>query len=299
MEFTKEITISSRKSRYFKTIGLNGVLDLSDSSENSQVAALGAALADELTKIFQQKEVLVDIYPVEEYEAIAKNVAASKSDKRFLTEFLERIEKSNVKEKLSTTKNLYAHVVETLLYNEYMFNEDEASFVTEADFIVKLWSRLLELTFRGTGVILHWGDTIPENCKTSFRMKFDLRIISHTLSCQAIKADLASGEFARSVDESKLYRDKLKGVLTSKLNINQRYKETMNLGLSFNSIQFNAPFIVVMGHEAVLYNLSKSSDDPYMLYETTALSFPSSVEDIKNNGIADLIRGLKKIKVRS
>ncbi|PHZ14089.1 uncharacterized protein RHIMIDRAFT_278174 [Rhizopus microsporus ATCC 52813] len=129
-------------------------------------------------------------------------------------------------------------------------------------------------------------------------MKFDLRIISHTLSCQGIKADVAAGEFARSVDESKLYRDKLKGVLISKLNMNQRYKEIMGLGFDCNATQLNAPFIVVMGHEAVLYNLTKTSADPYILYEATTLSFPSSVEDIKNNGIADLIRALRKIKVR-
>lgn len=79
----------------------------------------------------------------------------------------------------------------------------------------------METLFRGSGAVLHWGDTVPDNIRAVNRtIKMDLRIIN-SLDDEKIMPDFATGEIAKSILKSKFYKDKLKAVLLSKMDLNQ------------------------------------------------------------------------------
>lgn len=71
-----------------------------------------------------------------------------------------------------------SHVyLELLVCDEHIFEENLCKLLSDGDYLTaKVWGPLLETLFRGTGIILHWKDTVSENVKATARsIKLDLR----------------------------------------------------------------------------------------------------------------------------
>ncbi|KAI8095798.1 hypothetical protein BDF21DRAFT_328333, partial [Thamnidium elegans] len=79
--------------------------------------------------------------------------------------------------------------------------------------------------------------------------------------------DTAIGEFSKSVEESKFYKNKLKSLLACKLNLNSSLKDAEKLNLNLNTVKISSPFVIVMGLDAAVYNVTLSSGGLYVLHK--------------------------------
>jgi hypothetical protein len=78
-----------------------------------------------------------------------------------------------------------------------------------------------------------------------------LRIIAGSLTNQNLLPDTSVGKLAPGVLRNKHYKDKLKTVLSCKMNLNDRITDSANLNINRGS--FKLPLIIVMGVKAVVY----------------------------------------------
>ncbi|KAI9315530.1 hypothetical protein BX666DRAFT_314753 [Dichotomocladium elegans] len=93
--------------------------------------------------------------------------------------------------------------------------------LSEADFIVKIWGRPLELLFRGSPLLTHWGDTVSRNTD-KLQHKMDLRIMSNEFIHDY---DIGNAEFARCTSGKKYFVDKAKLVSNGKSQLNEMVKK--------------------------------------------------------------------------
>lgn len=119
-------------------------------------------------------------------------------------------------------------------------------------------------------------------------MKIDLPIL-YTLTTKK-QPDLGVGEFAKSAVSHKLYDDKLKQVLISKFHLNALLMSGLPQQTTFT------PLNQIMGFSCHLYIL-RYVEGYYLLHAVSSVSFPVTHEDIKDNGIKELISCLETAKV--
>ncbi|KAI8881077.1 hypothetical protein K501DRAFT_189768, partial [Backusella circina FSU 941] len=148
---------------------------------------------------------------------------------------------------------------------------------SEQDFVVKFWSYIFEEAFSNSGLCLHWGDTIPKRAKKyeKIEMKIDLRIL---FCANTKRSDLSVGEFAQKSIPSKLYNDKLKQVTITKYNLN----DLLLSGIPPSAV--SVPIVQIMGFGCHLFVLKKV-EDFYVLETIDAISFPTTYDSIRKNGI--------------
>ncbi|KAG2219648.1 hypothetical protein INT45_012349 [Circinella minor] len=143
--------------------------------------------------------------------------------------------------------------------------------------------------FSNSGLSLHWGDTHPKRAKNEkMKMKIDLRVLS-TMNTK--QPDLSVGEFAKKAIPSKLYNDKLKEVLISKFHLNH----LLLSGLPQTTTVI--PLIQIMGFSCQIYVL-KYLKGFYVLQNIHNISFPTTHQALKENGIMNLISSIETVKVR-
>ncbi|KAG2227677.1 hypothetical protein INT45_004719 [Circinella minor] len=235
---------------------MNGTLDLSDNSKNSQLSKFSVEVQKEIKYLFPPPTVTTP--PIDQkYAEIQQKIQHTSNDNgRYYKRYLEKLDMFKTgaiifgyfhfrgqvlknpnkegllpknlvhpfktKEKYGTTKKLYVIILELMLYDDYIFDQKTSKLLSEADYVVKVWGGpLFETLFRGSGTILHWGDTVAENIKaTGHNIKIDLRIIS-CLDNEKMAPNFATGEVAKDIWISKFYKDKLKTVLSRKMDLNQ------------------------------------------------------------------------------
>jgi hypothetical protein len=292
----RNLVVTDRKSRYFNALGMNGVIDLSDNSSGSQLSNFNQDTQAKVKQQFPTRTISQTNNIIDQLEELQKAVHDSRDDKSYLKKYIGCIKQAKTTEKYNITKRLYTFVLELLLYDSYIFDEDEYKLLSEGDYQVKIWGPLMETIFRGSGIILHWGDTIPSNCKRAGKkIKMDLRVIANTLTKQDVQADTGAGELAKEIEKSKFYKDKLKAVLSSKLNINQRLDKSPAASIDPKTTLI--PFIIIMGFEAVVYTLYLACNGLYVVDEVATISVPTSVSVVKDHGIGVMVSGLEVIKV--
>lgn len=192
------------------------------------------------------------------------------------------------KEKYSTSKKLCMIMLELMLYDSYIFDPKDSKFLSEGDYVVKVWGPLLETLFRGSGSVLHWGDTIPDNIKALGKtIKMDLRIIK-SLGDEKVMPDFATGEVAKSILKSKFYKDKLKTVLTSKMDLNKFVESPLKFYADTPSIYI--PFFIIAELEATVCVLHMGSNGLYILNEVTTISLPTTSLEVKNGALGGFSR---------
>ncbi|ORZ12435.1 hypothetical protein BCR42DRAFT_297839, partial [Absidia repens] len=105
-----------------------------------------------------------------------------------------------------------------------VFLPDVVTQLSEASLIIKVWGPIFEAAMYGSGLILHWGDTISIEPQKSNR-RLDLRILCMNVDSSY---DVGNSEFARSVNKSKYFYDKRKLILNGKVQLNNILSVTGN-----------------------------------------------------------------------
>ncbi|KAI9252217.1 hypothetical protein EDC94DRAFT_621199 [Helicostylum pulchrum] len=218
----------------------------------------------------------------------------------YFKRYLEKLEAFKSTEKYKISKKLYTIILDLMLYDSYIFDPTDSNNLSEGDYVVKVWGLLLETLFRGSGVILHWGDTVPENIKAENKIiKMDLRIIN-SLGDKKSKSNIATAEITKNITPSKFYRDKLKTVLSSKADINEIISSLSKVNDSTVSIY--VPFIIIAELEATVCALHLGGNGLYVINEVTTISLPTTLLEVKNGGILTAVNNLyilKKLVVES
>lgn len=125
-------------------------------------------------------------------------------------------------------------------------------------------------------------------------IKMDLRIIM-SLDNQKIMPDFATGEIAKDISKSKFYTDKLKTVLSSKMDLNQLIE---SFPKSYEStLPVYIPFFIIAELEATVCVLYPGSNGLYIINEVTTISLPTTLLEVKDGAILRAISSLNVIKV--
>lgn len=157
-----------------------------------------------------------------------------------------------------------------MLYHRYIFNPQESKFLSEEDYVVKVWGPEPRNKVSNNVSVLHWGDTVPDNIKAEGKtIKMDLRIINSLGDEEAIP-DSATGEIAKSIFKSRFYQDKLKTVLASKMDLNQFVGSPLKFYADTPSIYI--PFFIIAELQATACVLYLGSNGLYILDEVTTIS---------------------------
>ncbi|KAI9476524.1 MAG: hypothetical protein EXX96DRAFT_596545 [Benjaminiella poitrasii] len=263
----RNLTVTDRKFRYFHALGMNGVIDLFGTSTGSQLSNFNQDFQAKLKQQFPIPTFSQTNSIGSQLEEIQNRLKGLRDDKSYLKKYVEKINQAKTVEKFNTTKRLYIFVLELLLYDNYIFNEDEAENLSENDYQVKVWGPLMETVSRGA----------PDK-----KMKMDSRVIANILTKQDIQDDTGTGEVSKKVEKSKFYKDKLESILFSKLNLNQRLDKSSFPVINAKTIF--VPFAIIMSLEAVIYTLSMASN--------------GFVLDVKNHEIEAMVSGFEVIKVK-
>lgn len=288
-------TVVDRKSRYFNCLGMNGVLDLSDTSKGSQMSKLSADIQGKIRQLFPPPHITTPCIE-QRFEEIQNELRHTESKNgRYFKRYLEKLEAFKSTEKYKISKKLYTIILDLMLYDSYIFDPTDSNNLSEGDYVVKVWGPLLETLFRGSGVILHWGDTVPENIKAENKIiKMDLRIIN-SLGDEKSKSDIATAEIAKNITPSKFYKDKLKTMLSSKADINEIISSLSKVNDSTVSIY--VPFIIIAELEATVCALHLGGNGLYVINEVTTISLPTTLLEVKNGGILTAVNNLYILKV--
>ncbi|RCH78846.1 hypothetical protein CU097_000103, partial [Rhizopus azygosporus] len=124
---------------------------------------------------------------------------------------------------------------------------------TEADYVVKLFGPILENVFR-------------EN------------------------EELSIVEFAKQPQPCKYYTDKKRAVMSSWLHLKHRIKGSQ-LNLQ-DAKRLAIPFVLCEGLEADIYKIRLVDDTWTVVEKAKDMHIPSSILEIKNGGIRDLLEAL-------
>lgn len=220
----------------------------------------------------------------------------SNENGRYYKRYLEKLNMFKTNEKYGITKKLHAMILELLPYDSYIFDEKESKLLSEGDYVVKVWGPLLETLVRGSGTVLHWGNTVAENIKATGRnIKMDLRILS-SLNTEKTVPNLATGEIAKNIWMSKLYKDKLKRVLSSKIMNLTQFVESFPKSYE-RTLPVYIPFIIVAALEAAVYALYLGSNGLYTINEVATISLPRTLFEVKDGRISKVVSSLNIVKV--
>jgi hypothetical protein len=117
--------------------------------------------------------------------------------------------------------------------------------------------------------------------------KLDLRVIS---SSAATIPDVSVGEFAKQCTASKMYLDKLKLALISKLHLNYYVQKLKNK-------EVFVPFLLIMGFDCQVLLLRLAESRLYLVEHVSTFSFPITKTHINQGGIEEMINVLSYLRV--
>ncbi|CAO3694807.1 unnamed protein product [Rhizopus stolonifer] len=175
-----------------------------------------------------------------------------------------------------------------------LFDIKELKDMSECDYIVKFWSRLVELVFTKTGMSPHWGDTVSEVCKkNNRRLKMDLRILCKVINDSDTMDDLSAAEFSKHASNAKLYEDRTKLVIHAKMILNQIIASS---GAYMSSItDLRVCMLQVMGLQAEILSLRLIANGLYVLESHGYLYIPTTLNSYAEN-MNNLVHKLSMFK---
>ena len=274
----------TQKEKYFYTIGMNGIFDVSDSTSGSQMNEL-AVTNDKLDKIKKTMHMPSTII-CDEYELLLENVNVDRREKesKQRKEWYQKIKQSHVKEdKKYKYYDSYIHILKLHRFYHHLFEQPNNH--SEMDFVIKFWSPLVENAFRCSGINPHWGDTVPNVVTASgLRLKMDLRL---TDIADVNIPDYGCGEVAAELFQHKYYKDKLKTVLAAKSHLNQLLESSDIAAPNIPAIDY--PFILISGYEIALYSMHMPYPGLYILEAVKQSWFPTINDEIRSHGIRDVL----------
>ncbi|CEI90994.1 hypothetical protein RMCBS344292_05299 [Rhizopus microsporus] len=195
---------------------------------------------------------------------------------------IEEIEKERTVD--NVVKRVYLQVLETLLFDDYLY--DKADRHTEADYVVKLFGPILEnlSSFMGESKSSVYAEA-------GYPSRLDLRVISR---CYKKDEELSIIEFAKQSQPCKYYIDKKRAVMSSWLHLKHRIKGSQ-LNLQ-DAKRLAIPFVLCEGFEADIYKIRLVDDTWTVVEKAKDMHIPSSILEIKNGEIRDLLEALNEFK---
>ncbi|KAI9274076.1 hypothetical protein EDC94DRAFT_690047 [Helicostylum pulchrum] len=130
------IQVTDRQSKYCNALGRNNILDESGASQIARYSAISNDIALQ-------------------FESLQDNMNHLVSDTKYLKKFLEKVRQEKIHDNCSIIQDTYTHIINLKLYHQYLFQEIEEPFLSEADYQVKASGSLFETIFRGSDIILH------------------------------------------------------------------------------------------------------------------------------------------------
>lgn len=132
----------------------------------------------------------------------------------------------------------------------------------------------------------------------------DLTFTLHSLDQVVIKdintkeLDIATGELARkpATTSSKIYRDFLKSILTTKVHLNAALKR-MPYITQVNIKNVVIPMIQVTGLCCIVYVMNVINKKVYSLQRLCTFYYPSTEREVKNGAIKTLLDGFASVEV--
>ncbi|KAL9536663.1 hypothetical protein MBANPS3_012471 [Mucor bainieri] len=283
--YARSYLSTSNKSSYFKVLGMNNIIDLSDMSDASHLNLFSSKAQADIQKLFSADEWNEGQHDgCEVPEAIIKKFFNEQNVDKFLSKVSKEIEEAMNVDKIN--KRIYVTILESLLYDKYLY--DEEGLFSETDLIVKIYGPILENVFKGSGLRLTWGDTISPFSDSGSRM--DLRVFHGN----RLSPDIMVNEFAKASKESKYYYDKTKSVLVSLAHLKKHVKQgNMDLEAAKELV---IPFIITQGLEGDVYYLRVIDKEWCAIQKLTDMDLPTNITDIKEHKIAEYIEKLFMIK---
>ncbi|KAF1803740.1 hypothetical protein V8B55DRAFT_1096820 [Mucor lusitanicus] len=120
----------------------------------------------------------------------------------------------------------------------------------------------------------------------------DLRMMSCVTGEMEEGIDTGNAEFAKEQLENKYYKDLLKCVLASKIQLNHILRDRCANEIS--SVEM--PLAIFSGITMDVYALSLKSSGLYVLQDVAQTKFPMTFMDLKHNGIENMIKALATYK---
>jgi hypothetical protein len=199
------------------------------------------------------------------------------------------IKYTKTKEKRDIAQESYQHLYGLHLYQKFLFAASPLEESSEQDYIIKAWGPLVEIAFRGSGLIAHWGDTISaDNQNANMPLKMDLRVINNSNSDVSTSYDTCTAEFARNAEQWKYFKDKAKTVRSAKRQLNSLVNDypELNNGSITNIL---IPFLIVSRLEAEVFVLRLFADGHM------SLSVPTE-DKLKEGAAAHLVLSLQQLR---
>ncbi|KAG1329425.1 hypothetical protein G6F62_007682 [Rhizopus arrhizus] len=287
--YVRSYVSKDSKSSYFKTLGMNNIIDISDDTEGSHLAELDGESQRRLVDLLSSSptEQGIDQYNCHHLESIIKKFNKVEDNDIFLDKVIKEIDEAPTADKV--VKRVYSQILESMRYDNYLYETENGS--SEADFIIKIYGPIMENVFRGSGCRLIWGDTKSPSClKRSNESKLDLRVIS----LYTKTADLALSEFAKKAAPWKYYYDKKKAVIVSLIHLKEHIKNG-NLNLE-EAKSFKVPFVLFEGLESDIYTIRLVSEDWTVVEKLKDIDVPSCVQEVKDGKIKNYLQNLKGFK---
>ncbi|KAI7904106.1 uncharacterized protein BX663DRAFT_506436 [Cokeromyces recurvatus] len=168
-DLARKTIVHDSQSHYFMTCGMNGIVDISDKSEDSQLSTIKDS-TDEINKLLPKYHMPIST-PSEHdvFETIIRGQVIRQNDSsKYFKKCLDKMKIVKTKDKLEIIKDLYQFVFKLHRFHKYFFNPNYKQ-LSEEDYMIKIWSPLIETVFRSLDdnppIIPHWGDTTSEQVK--------------------------------------------------------------------------------------------------------------------------------------
>ncbi|CAO3699365.1 unnamed protein product [Rhizopus stolonifer] len=284
----EEIQPDSNESRYFCFLSKNGIIDLTDSTCNSQLTQLGGPhIRNFLNQNYAYK--LPDLKNLtnvgKKFNEIVKKIRPANLTSSYNT--IDTQITSSPQERV--IKDIYRHILQQHAFKGHMLTDNYFLNCSELSTITKYWSPILESYFgEKKNLFVQWGDTLSVDCKSlNLNYKLDLRMVVGT---ERGPVEAATGEFAsdKATTEGKLYRDKLKSVLASKCHLNALLEKLSFLPVSQVS-NIRLPILQVMGQSISLYVISSIDKQVYAVQNVIDAEYPRNVKMVRDGGIAKIL----------
>ncbi|KAG2218289.1 hypothetical protein INT45_000971 [Circinella minor] len=290
------IVVTGSKSNYFYGLSKNNIIDIDDDSIGSQLKLLNTS---KKAKVLNQKfrsNFTNDSFDFSHITNINK-IKNIKSLRKHLKE-VEVFFPQNKKDR----------ILKKLLYSILDFHSNEPKKMmndywkrcSEQSLIVKFWGYLFEVFFGydDSETFLQWGDTLSLEHKNmdGMTIRLDLRIIISRMNDEG-SLEVGTGEFASAltINNTKLYKDKLKSVLVSKAHLNNIIKNMKNATpAAIKNIKI--PLVQIMGATCYVYSLSLVDKKLYCMQEVCSFVYPRSYLGIENGSLHDMLNCMAKIK---
>lgn len=139
------------------------------------------------------------------------------------------------------------------------------------------------------------GDTEAEASKTNnLRMKLDMRIM--LMKNEKYLMEGSTCEYAKKATSYKLFKDRLKLVISGKTYINEIISTCPYLTKE-DILEIKAPFLQITGFRAVLSVIHLKDHGLYVVEDLVKFYFPTTKSHLKTGHLQKLIMAFSLIKV--